>query len=252
MQDDIRLKTNNLLKTFKQGEEFVYAVNRVGISIPTAKITVITGPSGSGKSTLLSILAGLEHPSGGEVWLRMADTDPVLDKKLRVEMGVKHTEKCETVNLFALTPDTLTAFRGRHFGFVYQNYALIPVMTALENILLPCIYGGMSYSREWLDTLTDRLGLGARLHHLPSEMSGGEQQRVAMARALIHRPDIMFADEPTGNLDSENARRIWELLCLMRDEFRQTIILVTHDPSLAADADVCFHMQDGRICVPGE
>ena len=170
------LKTNNLMKTYKQGENYVYAVNRLTVAFPYAKLSAIIGPSGSGKSTLLHILGGLDIPSGGEVWVRTED-------------GFEQ-------NLYAMTPAQLTAFRGKHFGFVYQNYELLPILTAMENILIPCIYGGVYFDEDWFRRLVDILGLGDRLHHLPSEMSGGEQQRVAMARALIHRPRILFADEP--------------------------------------------------------
>jgi len=221
------LKTNNLMKTYKQGENYVYAVNRLTLAFPYARLTAITGPSGSGKSTLLHILGGLDIPSGGEVWVRTDD------------------EKEQ--NLYAMTPAQLTAFRGKHFGFVYQNYELLPVLTAMENIMLPCIYGGAYFDEDWFRRLVDILGLTDRLHHLPSEMSGGEQQRVAMARALIHRPRILFADEPTGNLDSDRAGELMDLLFLMRDEYNQTIVMVTHDMTLADRADVVFRIRDGAV-----
>ena len=221
------LRTNNLMKTYKQGENYVYAVNRLTLAFPYARLTAITGPSGSGKSTLLHILGGLDIPSGGEVWVR--------------------TDDGREQNLYAMTPEQLTAFRGKHFGFVYQNYELLPVLTAMENIMLPCIYGGAYFDNDWFRRLVDILELGDRLHHLPSEMSGGEQQRVAMARALIHRPRILFADEPTGNLDSDHARELMDLLFLMRDEYNQTIVMVTHDMTLAERADAVFRIRDGAV-----
>ncbi len=221
------LKTNNLMKTYKQGENYVYAVNRLTVAFPYAKLSAIIGPSGSGKSTLLHILGGLDIPSGGEVWVRTED-------------GLEQ-------NLYAMTPAQLTAFRGKHFGFVYQNYELLPILTAMENILIPCIYGGAYFDEDWFRRLVDILGLGDRLHHLPSEMSGGEQQRVAMARALIHRPRILFADEPTGNLDSDRARELMDLLLFMRDEYNQTVVMVTHDLSLADRADTVFRIRDGAV-----
>ena len=221
------LKTNNLMKTYKQGENYVYAVNRLTVAFPYAKLSAIIGPSGSGKSTLLHILGGLDIPSGGEVWVRTED-------------GLEQ-------NLYAMTPEQLTAFRGKHFGFVYQNYELLPILTAMENILIPCIYGGAYFDEDWFRKLVDILGLGDRLHHLPSEMSGGEQQRVAMARALIHRPRILFADEPTGNLDSDRARELMDLLLFMRDEYNQTVVMVTHDLSLADRADTVFRIRDGAV-----
>ena len=219
------LKTNNLMKTYKQGENYVYAVNRLTVAFPYAKLSAIIGPSGSGKSTLLHILGGLDIPSGGEVWVRTED-------------GLEQ-------NLYAMTPAQLTAFRGKHFGFVYQNYELLPILTAMENILIPCIYGGAYFDEDWFRKLVDILGLGDRLHHLPSEMSGGEQQ--AMARALIHRPRILFADEPTGNLDSDRARELMDLLLFMRDEYNQTVVMVTHDLSLADRADTVFRIRDGAV-----
>ena len=221
------LQTKNLMKTYRQGENTVYAVNRLNLSFPYARLSAIIGPSGSGKSTLLHILGGLDAPSGGEVWVR--------------------TDDGREQNLYAMTEKQLTAFRGKQFGFVYQNYELLPVMTAMENILIPCIYGGAYFDRDWFDRLVDILELGNRLHHLPSEMSGGEQQRVAMARALIHRPRILFADEPTGNLDSRHAAELMDLLLMMREEHNQTVVMVTHDMTLAARADVVYRILDGGL-----
>ncbi|MBQ3178780.1 MAG: ABC transporter ATP-binding protein [Clostridia bacterium] len=221
------LQTKNLMKTYRQGENTVYAVNRLNLSFPYARLSAIIGPSGSGKSTLLHILGGLDEPSGGEVWVR--------------------TDDGREQNLYAMTEKQLTAFRGKQFGFVYQNYELLPVMTAMENILIPCIYGGAYFDRDWFNRLVDILELGNRLHHLPSEMSGGEQQRVAMARALIHRPRILFADEPTGNLDSRHATELMDLLSLMREEHNQTVVMVTHDMTLAARADVVYRILDGGL-----
>ena len=215
------------MKTYRQGENTVYAVNRLNLSFPYARLSAIIGPSGSGKSTLLHILGGLDAPSGGEVWVR--------------------TDDGREQNLYAMTEKQLTAFRGKQFGFVYQNYELLPVMTAMENILIPCIYGGAYFDRDWFDRLVDILELGNRLHHLPSEMSGGEQQRVAMARALIHRPRILFADEPTGNLDSRHAAELMDLLLMMREEHNQTVVMVTHDMTLAARADVVYRILDGGL-----
>ena len=221
------LQTKNLMKTYRQGENTVYAVNRLNLSFLYARLSAIIGPSGSGKSTLLHILGGLDEPSGGEVWVR--------------------TDDGREQNLYAMTEKQLTAFRGKQFGFVYQNYELLPVMTAMENILIPCIYGGAYFDRDWFNRLVDILELGNRLHHLPSEMSGGEQQRVAMARALIHRPRILFADEPTGNLDSRHATELMDLLSLMREEHNQTVVMVTHDMTLAARADVVYRILDGGL-----
>lgn len=221
------VQTKNLMKTYTQGESTVYAVNRMDLSFAYARLSCIIGPSGSGKSTLLHILDGLDAPSGGEVWVRTDDE--------------------REQNLYAMTPAELTAFRGKNFGFVYQNYELLPVMTAMENILVPCIYGGAYFDKDYFTHLVDILHLGERLHHLPSEMSGGEQQRVAMARALIHRPRVLFADEPTGNLDSGHATELMELLLTMCREHNQTIIMVTHDMSLAEKADTVYRIIDGKL-----
>ncbi len=221
------LRTNNLMKVYKQGDNYVYAVNRVTIAFHYAQLTAIIGPSGSGKSTLLHMLGGLDIPSGGEVWVK---TDDKQEK-----------------NLYAMTPAALTSFRGTHFGFVFQNYRLLPTMTAMENILIPCIYAGIRYDKDWFAYLVSLLGLEERLHHLPSELSGGECQRVAMARALIHRPKVLFADEPTGNLDTQRAEELLALLLHMRNEHNQTVILVTHDMHLAGQADQVYRIQDGAV-----
>ncbi len=231
------LRTSNLMKVYRQGEGYVYAVNRVTLGFAFAKLTAIVGPSGSGKSTLLHMLGGLDVPSGGDVWVKLEDGE-ALDSR-----GTEMREK----NLYAMTQPELTAFRGTHFGFVFQDYQLLPVLTAEENILIPCVYGGAYFDKDWYAHLVDVLGLSDRLHHLPSELSGGECQRVAMARALIHRPRVLLADEPTGNLDTDRAAELMELLLYMRDHHNQTVVMVTHDLSLANRADQVYQIRDGAV-----
>jgi putative ABC transport system ATP-binding protein len=180
------------------------------------------GPSGSGKSTLLHILAGLDRPTGG--WVEIDGT-----------------------RLDALGDRDLTLLRRRSVGFVFQAYNLLPVLTAEENITLPLRIGGERPDREWLETLIDAVGLGDRRTHRPAEMSGGQQQRVAVARALVTRPAVVFGDEPTGNLDSTSSREILALLRRAVDEFGQTIVMVTHDPSAATIAARVVFLTDGRV-----
>ena len=180
------------------------------------------GPSGSGKSTLMHLLAGLDRPTGG--WVEIDGT-----------------------RLDALSDRQLTLLRRRRVGFIFQSYNLLPVLNALENIELPLRIGDVTPDREWLDTLIDAVGLRDRLTHRPSELSGGQQQRVAVARALVSRPAVIFADEPTGNLDSTSSREVLALLRRAVDDFGQTIVMVTHDPAAAAVADRLLFLADGSI-----
>jgi putative ABC transport system ATP-binding protein len=180
------------------------------------------GPSGSGKSTLMHILAGLDRPTSGWVELAGKRLDELSDRQL-------------------------TLMRRREIGFVFQAYNLLPVLTAEENITLPLRIGNEDVDRDWLETLIDTVGLGERREHRPSELSGGEQQRVAVARALIAKPEVVFGDEPTGNLDSIAGRQVLELLRRAVDDFGQTIVMVTHDPTAAAIADSVLFLADGQI-----
>jgi putative ABC transport system ATP-binding protein len=180
------------------------------------------GPSGSGKSTLMHLLAGLDRPTDGEVYL-------------------------EGRELGGLSDDQLTKLRRDRVGFVFQAFNLLPVLTAEENILLPLSIAGRKPDKEWLSRLVDILGIGDRLDHRPSELSGGQQQRVAVARALASRPAVVFADEPTGNLDTRNSAEIMELLRRSVDEFGQTIVMVTHDRDAANMADRLIELLDGRV-----
>ncbi len=224
---EIILKAENLMKTYGNDGMFVNAVHRVTLPFYERQVTAIVGPSGSGKSTLLHLLSGIDIPSGGSVYL----------------YGRNPAEK--PVNLYALSRDELAEVRGKNFGFVFQNYALLPVLTAWENVMIPSIYNGSEFDRKWAEHLFERLGLADRMHHLPSEMSGGEQQRVAVIRAMCGRPRILFADEPTGNLDRRTGEELMRLLLELRDETNCTVILVTHDEKVAAQADRVIRMEDG-------
>jgi putative ABC transport system ATP-binding protein len=209
-------------KVYGAGDTEVRALDGVTVGFPPGRFTAVMGPSGSGKSTLLHCLAGLDRVTGGEVWI--GDTE-----------------------LSGLSDRRLTLLRRERVGFVFQAFNLIPTLTAVENVELPLAIAGDKPDQSWLDRVVAQLGLGKRLAHRPTELSGGEQQRVAVARALLSRPTIVFADEPTGNLDSRTSA---ELLGFMRrsvDEFDQTIVMVTHDPSAAAYADRVLFLGDGRI-----
>jgi putative ABC transport system ATP-binding protein len=209
-------------KIYGEGDTAVRALDEVDVSFETGRFTAIMGPSGSGKSTLLHCLAGLDQLSSGRVFLG------------DVELG-------------RLSEKQLTVLRRDHIGFVFQAYNLIPTLDALENVTLPIRLAGRKPERVWLDTVIDTVRLRDRLTHRPSELSGGQQQRVAIARALASRPAVVFADEPTGNLDSQSGT---EILGFMRQAVRdlgQTIVMVTHDPVAAAYADRVVFLADGRI-----
>ena len=218
------LEAKDLIKIYTQADEKLYAVNRVDFSAEDGEFIAIIGASGSGKSTLLQILAGLDRPTSGTVKIRSND-------------------------ITKMKSDELNRYRGRFVGFVFQRHNLIPQFTALENILVPAVMCDREDIRyeEHLKKLIEQLKIGDRLNHLPSELSGGQQQRVAIARALINRPQVLFADEPTGNLDRENADEVLELLLQTRKAIGQTIIMVTHDLSIAEKADRIFRMTDGKL-----
>ena len=220
------LECEAIIKQYRLYDHVVTAVNRASLSVEEGEFIAITGESGSGKSTFLHIAAGLDAPDSGTVRL--------LGK-----------------NIVNMKTDELCRFRGKHTGFVFQSHRLVPYLTALENILLPISASGGDRSRveHRLELLIDRLSLGERLNHLPRELSGGQQQRVAIARALIHYPMVLFADEPTGNLDRKNAEDVTNLLVSLRDELKQTLVIVTHDEALADRADRAYRMVDGEMYV---
>jgi putative ABC transport system ATP-binding protein len=209
-------------KVYGQGEAQVRALDGVTVDFERGRFTAIMGPSGSGKSTLMHALAGLDTLTSGSV--SIGDTD-----------------------LSQLNDRELTQLRRDHVGFIFQSFNLVPTLTALENITLPSALAGRKPDRAWLDHVVNIVGLRSRLSHRPSELSGGQQQRVAVARALASKPHIIFADEPTGNLDSRTGAEILSFMRAAVREFGQTIVMVTHDPTAAAYSDRAVFLADGRI-----
>jgi putative ABC transport system ATP-binding protein len=213
---------SGLVRRFGEGSSAVDALRGVTLDIEAGRMTAIMGPSGSGKSTLMHLLAGLDAPTEGSI---------VLD-------GLEIT---------GLSEKKLTQLRRDTIGFVFQFFNLLPMLTAEENVTLPLSIAGRKIDGDWLDTLLDEVGLGDRRDHRPSELSGGQQQRVAVARALVTRPKVIFADEPTGNLDSTSSKDVLSLMRRAVDEWGQTIVMVTHDAGAAALADRILFIADGRI-----
>jgi putative ABC transport system ATP-binding protein len=212
----------NAYKTYGSGDSEVRALDGVSVGFTEGRFTAIMGPSGSGKSTLMHCVAGLDSLTSGQIMI--GDTD-----------------------LAALNDRQLTQLRRDRIGFVFQAFNLVPTLTAAENINLPARLAGRKPNRTWFDNVVDTVGLGNRLEHRPSELSGGQQQRVAVARALAARPEIIFADEPTGNLDSQSGADILSFMRLAVRQFGQTIVMVTHDPVAAGYADRAVFLADGRI-----
>jgi putative ABC transport system ATP-binding protein len=213
---------DNLSRRFGQGDTAVDALVDVSVGFDRDRFTAIMGPSGSGKSTLMHILAGLDRPTAGSVEL-------------------------DGVDITALDDGELTKLRRDKLGFVFQFFNLLPVLTAEENLVLPLSIAGRKPDREWLEQLIRTVGLEERRAHRPAELSGGQQQRVAVARALVSKPAVVFADEPTGNLDSKASEDVLQLLRRAVDEFGQTVVMVTHDPVAAAHADRLITLSDGRL-----
>jgi putative ABC transport system ATP-binding protein len=213
---------HDLTRRYGAGDSAVDALRGVSVSIEYGKMTAVMGPSGSGKSTLMHILAGLDKPTSGDVTI--AGTE-----------------------ITTLGDNDLTKLRRQHIGFVFQFFNLLPMLTARENVLLPLTIAGEKPESGWFEGLADRIGLTDRLSHRPAELSGGQQQRVAIARALVSRPTVVFADEPTGNLDSTTSQEILELMRASVDEYGQTTVMVTHDPRAAAMADRVLFLADGLI-----
>jgi putative ABC transport system ATP-binding protein len=212
----------DVTRRYGEGETAVEALRGVSVDIAPGKATAVMGPSGSGKSTLMHILAGLDKPTSGDV--RVAGRE-----------------------ITTLGDDELTKLRREHIGFVFQFFNLLPMLSARENILLPLTIAGERPDEAWFEQLVADVGLSDRLGHRPSELSGGQQQRVAIARALVSRPTVLFADEPTGNLDSATGHEILELLRRSVDEYGQTIVMVTHEARAAAMAHRVLFLADGRI-----
>jgi len=216
------IRLDNVSKTVTSGSEKLTILHAVYLSIPKGQFVAVVGPSGSGKSTLLSLVAGLDSPTTG--YIRLAG---------------------EYITL--MNEDEITRLRGAKIGFIFQSFHLIPSLTAYENILVPMEITGLPKARERAQALVDEVGLHGRGHHYPSQLSGGEQQRVAVARAFANDPPILLADEPTGNLDARNGAHVFELLVKLNRERGATLLLVTHDHALACRADRVVSLDDGRI-----
>jgi putative ABC transport system ATP-binding protein len=220
--DAFAVRAVDATKVYGEGAAAVVALDHVSIDIPEGCFTVIMGPSGSGKSTLLQCLAGLDELTSGEVFVG-------------------------DLSLLGASDGELTALRRESVGFIFQAFNLLPTLSALENILLPSSLAQRRPDPAWVDEVIEAMGLGDRLDHRPSEMSGGQQQRVAIARALVSRPRVIFADEPTGNLDSESGTDVLEKLAGAVSELGQTVVMVTHDTRAAAFGDVVVFMSDGHL-----
>ena len=216
------LKVEHLTKKYGKGENEVIAVNDMSFTIDQGEFVAIVGSSGSGKSTLLHLLGGVDRPTSGKVFI-------------------------EGKNIYELNDDNLAIFRRRQVGLIYQFYNLIPILNVEENITLPCDLDGRKVSKQTLNELLKTLGLENRVKHLPNELSGGEQQRVSIGRALITNPAIVLADEPTGNLDSKASDEIVELLKVSNKKYNQTVVMITHNLEIAKQADRIIRIEDGRI-----
>ena len=216
------LAATGVVRRYGEGDSAVVALDGVSLEVEPGRLTAIMGPSGSGKSTLMHVLAGLDSPDEGSVVL-------------------------EGVELTSLNEKQLTLLRRDKIGFVFQFFNLLPMLSAEENVVLPLELAGRKPDRAWVDELLDTVGIASRRKHRPPELSGGQQQRVAIARALVSRPKVLFADEPTGNLDSSSSREVLRLLRRTVDLLGQTTLMVTHDPQAAAKADRILFLADGRI-----
>lgn len=216
------LEVTNLCKTYGKGDTMVKALDNVSFSVEKGEFLAIIWPSGSGKSTLLHILGGVDVPTSGSVVINQTD-------------------------ISNLDETALAIFRRRQIGLIYQFYNLIPILTVQENLTLPLLLDGRKPDKKQIDTLVKRLGLENRLDHLPNQLLGGQQQRVSIGRALVNNPALMLADEPTGNLDSENSKEIISLLRQFNKEFNQTVIIITHDEKIANSADRVITIEDGKI-----
>lgn len=221
------IQCKNLSKIYQTGEASVFALDDVSLTLKAGSFTAITGPSGSGKSTLLHVLSGLDKPTKGNVLYRDKD-------------------------LYQYNDNQLSVLRRRRFGFVFQSYNLVKELTGYENILLPVMLDSRKPDEEYLNRIIDILGIRERLSHLPSAMSGGQQQRFCIARALANKPAILFADEPTGNLDGKAGREVLTLLRTVSHELGITLVLVTHDLHVAEQAERVIRLEDGKIVADSE
>ena len=222
MTDEIILKAENLVKTYGSGDTAVNALNGVSLEVKKGEFVAVVGQSGSGKSTLLHLLGAMDYPTSGSLTVDGQD-------------------------VFALKGEALAEYRRRKVGFVFQFFNLLPVMTAKENIMIPLSLDGKTADKDCLNELAQAMGISERLDHYPHQLSGGQQQRVAIARAMITRPSVILADEPTGNLDSASGKEILALLKSTVRKYEQTLILITHDNSIAAEADRIITIKDGKL-----
>jgi putative ABC transport system ATP-binding protein len=220
--DGVAVRCAGLRRRYGEGAAAVDAVAGVDLEFPRGQLTSIVGPSGSGKSTLMHLLAGLDRPTSGQVWV-------------------------DGVEITGLSDAELTRLRRDKLGFIFQFFNLIPVLDAEENVTLPLRIAGRKPDRAWLGQLLETVGIADRRDHRPAELSGGQQQRVAIARALVSKPAVVFADEPTGNLDSSSSEQVMELLRRSVDELGHTVVVVTHDPRVASYADRVVLLVDGRV-----
>ena len=212
----------NIEKIYGKEDNTVYALNGIDLEIEPNKFTAIIGPSGSGKSTLLHCMAGLDKPTSGNVYL-------------------------DDIDIYTMNDDKLSKIRREEFGFIFQSYNLIPVINVYDNIILPVSVDGKKEDKEYINTLIKKLGISSQINKFPNELSGGQQQRVAIARALANKPSIIFADEPTGNLDSKTSKEVMDMLCMSVKEFNQTLVMITHDEKIAKMADIVVTIGDGKV-----
>ena len=219
---NVAARSEAATKIYGKDDTLVRALDGVNVSFESAKFTAIMGPSGSGKSTLMHCMAGLDGLTSGKVFIGETDLTELSEKEL-------------------------TLLRRSHVGFVFQSFNLVPTLNALENITLPLDLSGVKADKEWIDQIADVVSLTDRLKHRPNELSGGQQQRVAVSRALASKPNIIFADEPTGNLDSKTGNEILEFMRIATTELQQTIVMVTHDPVAASFSDRAIFLEDGKV-----
>ncbi|MBB32374.1 MAG: peptide ABC transporter ATP-binding protein [Acidimicrobiaceae bacterium] len=219
---NVAARSEAAIKIYGKDDTLVRALDGVDVSFESEKFTAIMGPSGSGKSTLMHCMAGLDELTSGKVYIGEEDLTELSEKEL-------------------------TLLRRKHVGFVFQSFNLVPTLNALENITLPLDLSGVKPDKEWIDQIADVVSLTDRLKHRPNELSGGQQQRVAVSRALASKPNIIFADEPTGNLDSKTGNEILEFMRIATTELQQTIVMVTHDPVAASFSDRAIFLEDGKV-----